>query len=617
MNTVHIITADIRSTAKKELPAYPGKMRWVYLARDYRLMRKIDRELGNRYLPINISDILNQVAEEIRDEHIEWIDSLNRKHGSRLYWWFGAVSSRNVYASNLFLYTCYLLTLQRIWQNPETRPNLIVADSPGLAGCIEAWIKEKNPDIKVTKQTPTNAILLFLRWLVRYPVSAGILAMRFISAIVTRIGTKTHITPLPRTIINTYIHDYSISDEGIFQDRYFPFLHEYLLSEKHPVLVHPVLYGFRYTFASIYRRMRKSATSFIIQEDHLRLSDYVAALAAPFSLYRMKVVSERFRDLDLAPVIQEEHRLQPPFPVMQSVLTYRLWPRLKKAGIMLKGVIVWYENQVTDKALIAGVKAAYPDIVISGAQMFIHIPNYLSLYPSRAEFEFGYTPDVLLEMGEEQRKTALKYAHAIPCRIAAALRYSSLFKEQFRNKNGSSEKSTILVILPSFMDEALEILSILRDAMHEVADGVEYLIKCHPDLTSLKEVVEAFGTVHWPKEFKMWEGSLSDAFQMAAIVIVSNSSSMVESVVKGIPTIFVGRRSNLNMNPLAEDSFANLIACFDEQGLAKAIAHYLSLSRDKKMSMAREGLELRNRYFTDVNYDSLNSFRISERIECK
>jgi hypothetical protein len=121
------------------------------------------RELGENFIAVNIVDILNQVADEIRTEHVEWVDALNRANGEQLSWWFGAVSSRNIYSSNLFLYSCYLLVFQRIWQNPETRPDLIVADSPGLAECIDLWIKGNNANVRVRRVSSRKRFLRNIR----------------------------------------------------------------------------------------------------------------------------------------------------------------------------------------------------------------------------------------------------------------------------------------------------------------------------------------------------------------------------------------------------------------------------------------------------------------------
>ena len=615
MNEIHIFTTDVNISIMKKHAAHSGTVRWVYLARNYRTMRQLIRELGENFVAVDIADILNQVADEIRMEHVKWIDTLNRKNGGQLCWWFGAVSSRNVYSSNLFLYSCYLLVLQRIWQNPETRPDLIVADSPGLAICIDLWIKANNTDIRVRRVLSRKRFLRNIGPFFHYVKSLAVLGARYLAALFTRIGLVPKKGDGPFVVVDTFIHDYSLADDGVFSDRYFPFLHEFFQAEGYQVLVHPVLYGIHYDYVSIFRRMRKSPTSFIIQEDYLQLSDYVAALKAPLVLRSMKIGQEQFRGLNLDPVVQEEHRLQPATPVIQAILSYRLWHRLRQSDVKLSWVINWYENQVIDKALIAGVRDAYPGIRIIGAQIFIHISNYLSLYPSQSEQESGFTPDLMLEAGVDQCKTALKYAPDIPCRAAAALRYAHLYTEQCSTQSMSTKEDGILVLLPAAIDEVLEILDILLDVLHEASYKAEFLIKCHPDYNS-SEIIDAFGRRQWPEEFRIWDGSLSAVFEKAALVIASNSSSMVEAMVLGIPVIFIKRHSNLDMNPLAEIPSANFVSCYNRSQVARAIARYRGLLPEERDELVQNGLLLRDQFFTNIDDNSLKLFKLSGEIIC-
>ncbi|HHT9112423.1 MAG: hypothetical protein HZC52_05585 [Planctomycetes bacterium] len=599
MNEILIVTTMVDSSTIKRNIIQRKPLRWVYLARDYRLMKQFSRELGENFAAVSITGLLDQISEEIRTEHVEWIDSLNRANGGRLSWWFGAISSRNVYFCRLFLYSCYLLVLQRIWQREETRPDLIIADSQGLAECVSIWLRSKNIMVKVKKGSAFKRLLRNSRPFVQYVVTTTVLAARYVAAFVTRSGTPLRVKTEPWVVVDTFVHDYSLAEDGTFTDRYFPFLHEYLTAERHQVLVHPVLYGFRFNYVSIFRRMRKSSTSFIVPEDYLRLSDYAAAILSAFTLRSMNIATDYFKGFNLEPVVSEEHRLQPFISVVQANLSHRLWHRLREAGVKLAWVIDWYENQVIDKALIAGVRAAYPGTRILGAQLFIHVPNHLSLYPSQSELEAGITPDLLVLTGQEECKAVKKYVTSIRCRAGAALRYSHLFAVTGNTLNSTYEKRTILVLTPGYLDETLEILDMLHDAVPDAPSEVEYLIKFHPDF-SPADIINAFGHEQWPNAFRVWNGGLNEALQKAAMVVASNSSSMVEAMVKGIPAIFLGRQSNLNMNPLAGISSAGLMICFDGLQLAQAITRFHSLSENERDALKSDGLLLRDQLFTPV-----------------
>lgn len=613
---IQIVTTSLNCGEIQRLFEGAGPIRWVYLARDYRFMRQLSLDLGNKFVAVDIADLLNQVTEEIRTEHVEWIDRLNRSNNHNLEWWFGVVSSRNVYLSNLFLYTCYLLVLERIWQRQETRPNLIIAESPGLAECVSCWLLEKNAKVTLKHEPIKTRLFRKFRPFLHYIYSVTVLLARYVTAFMTRIGTSSPLPEGPHAVVDTYVHDYSLSNEGVFKDRYYPFLHEFLATEGHQVLVHPVLHGFRYNYISIFRRMRKSLTRFIIQEDYLCLSDYAAALIAPYTLRNTIVVQDRFRGINLAPLVREEHCLQSSLPLMYAVLTYRLWHRLQQSGVELAWIINWYENQAIDKALIAGVRVAYPEIRIFGAQMFIHIPNYLSLYPSQAELEAGLAPDILLQTGKSQCADVQKYIRDIPCTSAAALRYAHLFSVMENTRSPAIGNNAILVLLPCNMDESLEILDSLREIVLDGTDETELMVKYHPDYASSADIIAAFGPEQWPKQFRIWNGDISEAFALASMVIVSNSSSMVEAVVLGIPTIFISRHSNLNMNPLAEVPLAGFISCCGCEQIKRAIVHFRNMPFEEREALRRSGLMLRDRYFTIVNENTMKAFIFPERVTC-
>ena len=59
MNEIHIFTTDVNISTMKKQIAHSGTVRWVYLARNYRIMRKLTRELGENFVAVNIADILN------------------------------------------------------------------------------------------------------------------------------------------------------------------------------------------------------------------------------------------------------------------------------------------------------------------------------------------------------------------------------------------------------------------------------------------------------------------------------------------------------------------------------------------------------------------------------
>jgi hypothetical protein len=97
---------------------------FIYLGKSFSLRRDVDNKLGKQFTYIKIARHLNEVANDLRKEHINWIDQLNKLNGGNIYWWFGSISGKNIYNSNLFLFSCYLELLERLWNTESLRPQL-------------------------------------------------------------------------------------------------------------------------------------------------------------------------------------------------------------------------------------------------------------------------------------------------------------------------------------------------------------------------------------------------------------------------------------------------------------------------------------------------------------
>ena len=594
----------------KQIFKHKGEVLWLYLGKDFFRMRKTELELGSQFRRIDIARLHNEVANDIRQEHVQWIDRLNRDYGKNLDWWFGAICSRNVYSSNLFQYSCYLEIIDRLWKIPEKRPELIIIESIGLAKAICKWAHKENIYVNVIYYYLARTLSLkwylisFLQW-VDFIISY---LLRWVAACLSRKKYKVK-WPQNHTavIVDTYVHDYSLSGNGNFKDRYFPYLHKYLSEKGFEIAIHPILFGFKYNYFSIYNRMRKSASQFILQEDFLRALDYLIAISFPLRILKQKIKSDTFRSFDLSDILEEEQRQQSFIPGIQAVLIYRLFLRLGEVGIKPKMVINWYENQVIDRALIVGARQSFSQARILGVQGFIHSPNFLSLFPSQSEVEVQMAPHLLLETSQYQCQIACSFTRDIPCKPVAALRYSHVFDEETTNFNSRQKIKSILVLLSFNIAEAVELLEILKAGLDQIGEDINILIKGHPDYDS-KNLVRAFGVRNWPSRYEIFPGSLQDALRQVSLVLSSGSSSMIEAVSKGVPVIFLGRQTGLNHNMLSNLKMDIVTECYSTMELINAINKYLNLSSAKINEYKNMGKKIRELFFTPVNEKTMGPF---------
>jgi surface carbohydrate biosynthesis protein (TIGR04326 family) len=580
---------------------------WLYFGRNSSKRRLIEQKLGNKFQRIDIARMNDEVARETRHEFVEWIDDLNRSYGHEIEWWFGSVSSRNIHDSNIFQYCCYLEILERLSKKEKSLPKLIIIESVGLGKSIKKWGDEKSLNILFLGRQFILSIRQIARFILRWSRYFTSVLLRWVAAFITRY--QSHNETLIKNkffLIDTFVHDYCLSQDGSFRDRYFPYLHEYLQNRSKRIIIHPVLHGFKHNYFSIYKRMRMSSSHFLIQEDFLRLADYFSSLTYPIRAIRRKIMANRFRDFDIDDIVREDRNYNSSISGMHPILICRLFQRIGESGFQLETIINWYENQVIDKALIAGCRKAFPETQILGAQLFIHTMNSLNLYPCESEVEFNVTPDILLETSAYQCKNVQVYSQAIPCSPVAALRYAHVFQDQGSNVR-PVVRTAIVVILPFDMCEAIELLEVVKESLVGLQTDMRILIKCHPDYKT-EDIIHAFGKDQWPSRFLIFEGNIEDTLEQAAVVISSYSSSMVEAAAKGVPVIFVGRQTALNLNPLENLNLDIYTECYTSDELIQAVDKYIHPSAADADDFKKMGQTVRDIFFTPINESTMQPF---------
>lgn len=585
---------------------------FLYLGKDYFSRRYLDRALGKPFIRIDIAKTLNKAADDIRKEHVQWMDDLNISYGHNLKWWFGSISSRNNYSSDLFQFSCYLEVLEILWNNKHQRPQVIFVESLGFAKAIKNWAYQKGIIVEIINgpKELSNYLALMISSFFKLVYFSFILLLRFIGAYASkRTLRRNKMVAKKLSIIDTYLLDSCLADDGYFKDSYFPFLHEYLVANDYQVLIHPILYGFQWNYFSIYRRMRQSQADFIIAEDFLKFSDYLNVLSYPFSALRLRIKAPNFRNFDLSAVLKEEQRKSfADNSSLLSCLIYRLFLRLGQEGLRPELIICWYENQVNDKALIAGARQVFPGAQIIGAQIFLHAPNWLNPMPSQSEADFQMVPHVLLETSKHQCKVAQSFTKAIPCHPAASLRYAHLYHEA--NQNGKTclkQEVTIMVLLPHELAESIEMLDMIATVTEDIRDDVNIFIKGHYCYTQ-KQLVQGYGKGAWPARFSLYSDSLPEALNIAKMVISSNTSAMVEAVARGIPTISITRQTLLNHDMLANINYEIVSCCYTKDELIRAIWKYLELTDEEIMHFRELGKTVREVFFSPISSETMKPF---------
>ncbi|MFA5099330.1 MAG: hypothetical protein WC547_00410, partial [Candidatus Omnitrophota bacterium] len=345
MNVKKIIVAsphgDIRSIAAL-LDGAPGKS-WVYFGDDFLALSSLEQRLPAGSHCIDTVAIYKKTADDIRPGFVRWIDELNRQHRNDIEWWLSALSSRNIYSCYIFQYACYLEILDRLSADKGIVPDAVFVESKGLARDIKAWGRRKNIRVFI-KSGPyrKNAFGVRLKPVLDWGRFIVVAFMRCLAARGTRpAGQRAKIPASGAVVMHTFVHDSTVSADGTVKERYLPFLREYSGKIGFQTVIHPMLYGFRFSYRSIYGRMRKSGVHFLIREDFLRLADYISALTYPMRALLRKVTVNDFRSFNLSCSVAELRSNECFSQAMNAVLTYRLISRLRGLEFNPALFILW------------------------------------------------------------------------------------------------------------------------------------------------------------------------------------------------------------------------------------------------------------------------------------
>jgi len=549
------------------------------------------------------SALFNQIAIDIRTSFTDIIESISRQHAKSIDWWVSSPASRNTFASPLFSYCCCLAWLQELIRANEP-VNEIITDSKALKKILENYLASQRVNARVAlTRLPAKR---YLKELVRpiYTV-LGIPQLQlllFFIAKQTRYLRKK-ISSDPLTLIDTVIMPGYVE-----KDRNYPGVLEALSeNEKKLVWFVPLFYGFRpWHYVSVVKRLRQADRNFLLKDDFLKFRDYWCLWQHLIRIYKLRIKPSFFFGLDISSLVREElTSFQNVGSSYIPLLNYYFAKRLKQAGVKLRLIVDWFENQNIDRGWNAGFRRSFPDVEIIGYQGFIVSPHYLCMYPTKEEEDKSVIPHKVAVIGRGLVQLARRFCSDLDVFVAPAFRFKHVWQK--REFLPAENVYTILVALPIVISKAVYMLKLLDSGMNN-DPNTRLWIKPHP-ATSETQIKAAYGHT-WPEQFRFVSGDFKDYIEKSNLVIMSNSSSTcMETLAKGIPVIIIGSRHGLIHNPIPEtitDDIWKL--CYNLEEIKKAIQFYKSRNPEKIKKHEEAGRRIREEYFEPVTREGVRSF---------
>lgn len=548
--------------------------------------------------------LLNRIAEELRVPFTRCITELGKGRESDMDWWVSELSSRNTYTNPLFIECCYLVLVHRLLQQGAV-PTEIVLDSRALYHALAPLVHGIYPAIRlVLRQRKKEALKDVLKPFVNY---AQTVLHFFKQWRASRANRENYAPPQKEiTLVDTFVFANSFPN-GCYNDRYYDGFAGALSSEERDALYYTPTFIDVNDYNAVFCAMENAPEHFLPKENFLALGDYLYALAYPFRTLVQKPAPVQLLGLDITPLVQQVwYKYMAQYSSMDALLKERFAKRLAERGVRVRLVVDWFENQIIDKGFTAGVRRWLPKVPVVGYQIGIEHKFYLCYYPTSQEYHSKVLPHSIGITGKGFCEPLKEMCDELSVEIAPAFRYRHIWNE--RQHVPEAGFFTVLLALPITLNDGNDVLHTVAEvARLGMPDNVRFWVKHHPSWTEQK-IRESFGAA-WPKAFTFVQGGFQECVEQADVVVGSNSSTLLETIVKGIPVFIVGSRSGLTQNPIPASFPTELWrVCTSGVELRDALLAYRARTDEERARHEEMGQSTRDEYFEPVTVAATRRF---------
>ncbi len=550
--------------------------------------------------------LLNHVAEDIRKPYNELVTGLSEGHENNIDWIVSSIASRSIFLSPL-VWHCYHLGFIREKLKQSEIPAKIIVHDPVLAKVIQKFTEKNYRGVQVHYAGSLKPrAKAALKPLYQFGLATRLLRL-YIAA--RRQPATRPLPEQPATLIDTFVLGNSFA-KGDYNDRYYPGMREALGSEElEQVYYVPTFIGITKRFGDAIRHIRRSSYRFLLKEDVLQPSDYWFAFT---HFFRRKKIS-RFYDVDflgfdIAPLVNRELTSTAwDSSTILALLIYKFTARLRERGVRLRLVVDWFENQVIDRALHAGLQQYYPDVPTAGYSGFVVSSVYnFYMHPTVSEHATGIVPKECNVIGVGHSPLMKEYCPELSVQVAPAYRFGGVWRE--RSAWPDDGVSSVLIALPIGLRESVEILRVVLPFCTSAAGSrIQFRIKAHPSIPV--EVIKQSVGVPLPSTMEFVDGDFNTWVERSHVLISNSSSTCVEALAKGIPVVIIGSLSGITQNPVPDtirDDIWSL--CYTPEEVAAALERYLNRDEQTRQRHEETGKRIRADYFEPVTANGSRRF---------
>jgi hypothetical protein len=541
-------------------------------------------------------------ARSIRDKLIESVDSCISS--SNLDLWVLTSLHRSPFANNIFLHQIWVAYLRT--RQDDSSTIIVITESLGLfktlkeifshrgklsaIGIIWFWLSF----IKILIRSSLGGIISINRFIARMVLSRIMLSKEFLSRGVDAV-----------VLLDTYLYDDDISENGSYRSPYMPGLTEWYEDQNIPVALIATISDDNISrLPNLYRRMRLSVNIIIPFERLVSWFEFLKILLRVVYFLASKKDNddgEFARDyINLIAYSRYQAAVSNILPLLFGTIPQRL----NSFGYKPKLVLSWFENQQRDRAIAKNVSTWFSDALHVAFRPYIACYMHANLFTTARQHIFGVCPPETWVSGRGMLDMMQHIDKKSRYRVMPALRYQHLWGIDSQK----ATENTLLILLSHSISESMNIMECVFGCVSIATKHMEIQIKPHRDIPVefLKQLVinrwELAGKAKWVT------GPISDFLSEARIVITTGSSSALEAACYGKPVIIIGSLAGLTMNPMTLVDQQIWEEVYSSSELSEVLVKWLPFHPLPYEVRIKIGKDIREKYFTPVNADTMKGF---------
>tara|TARA_Y100000768_G_C23971749_1_gene680916 strand:+ start:239 stop:1915 length:1677 start_codon:yes stop_codon:yes gene_type:complete len=556
-------------------------------------MKKIfDFTKEKNFFSSEFSDDFHLIYKNSFEDFSKFLDGCCSKINSdNIFWWISSSASRRELQSPLYKNYCILKLIFFLYKN-QRLPSKIILSDPILRSIIFDSIDMSNLDLKIVvkKTSSKNHIKNFL-------ISINFLINKFSQALFIKIKF-----PKPNKIRKYVLAETFIAPDSN-QDRYYPQINTFWNQQSTELVFVPTIINFKiFKIFQFFQSLHLLKSHYFYRELLLSFNEI---MKASFYLYQVKKLSfhnvNAFfynTECNLTPLLEQSLSDETFSSISaEGLLNYFFIKKLKIQGYDLNAYIDWWENTSMDKGVNLAINKFFGKHVSKGYMGFVPNEYAFELSPSVGEIKAGTIPSLIGVVGNIFRHLPQRISKSQLTISAPALRFQHIFEPLSLKRNVTKKK--ILIILPAYYDQAINIVDLIVSAGVKLANEV-VIIKSHPALN----MAEHFRKIVHP-ELKIDNFSpIPLLMEQSYVVITGGSSVAIESIINKIPVINIYPQKLPYLKLIPEDAPEELYSvCDTPEDLVECINKY---KKNEKV-LYNNKIKAED-YFCEPNSENVSSF---------